>query len=145
MIACISDLPACPLTSCVLPAKRTVHLDCTVYRAGHALSRSWGKLFPLALSRSFFGPKFRAFVFALLDFSRSSIFRAFYRAPRFFAYVRWRFLIFVLEISCSCVYIYTARTGQPGQYTLNRTGRTGRTDIIGQAKQDRLNKTGRIG
>ncbi len=43
-----------------------------------ALLRSWAELFALALSRSFFGLKFRAFVFAL---PRSLIFRA----PRFFA------------------------------------------------------------
>ncbi len=51
-------------------------------RAFFKASRSWGKLFVLALSRSFFGLKFRAFAFAL---PRSSIFRTFFRAPRFFA------------------------------------------------------------
>ncbi len=121
----------------------------SVTRAGHALfldfalalSRSWGKLFALALSRSFLDPQFRAFAFALsrpaliyyshsffalLDFSRYSIFRA-----RTFALLDFRARNFVL------VRLYTARTGQPEQDSQNRTARTG------QSEQDSNNGTGR--
>jgi hypothetical protein len=117
-----------------------------VTRAGHALflgfalglSRSWGKLFALELSRAFLGLKFRAFAlprslifFAL--FSRSSIFRA-----RTFVLLDFRARNFVL------VRIYTAKTGQPGQDTQNRTGRN-KTTRTGQQKQDRQKKTGLTG
>jgi hypothetical protein len=74
----------------------------------------------LDFSRSFF---------ALLDFSRffsrSSIFRA-----RTFAIIYFRARNFVL------VRLYTARTGQPGQDSQDRTARTG------QPEQDRRNRTG---
>jgi hypothetical protein len=134
----------------------------SVTRAGHALFLD----FALALSRSFLDPQFRAFAFALSRpalsyyshfFSRYSIFRA----PRFFALVHLRFLIFVLVILCSCVYIRpgqdsqdrTARTGHPEQDTQNRTPRTGhpeqdtqnRTARTGQPGQDSQNKTATMG
>ncbi len=78
---------------------------------------------------------FSAF-FALLDFSRSYISAPYFRAHNF-----------VL------VRLYTARTGQPGQDTKNRTPKTGqpeqdrrnRTGWTGQAEQDRQSRTGRTG
>jgi hypothetical protein len=97
-------------------------------------------------SRSFLGLKFHAFAFALSRsliyhslFSRSSIFRA-----CTFALLYFRAYYFVL------MRLYTARTGQPGQDTQNRTARTGqaeqnrlnRTGITGQAEQERQNRTG---
>jgi hypothetical protein len=68
----------------------------------------------------------------LLDFlrffSHSSIFRA-----RTFAIIDFRARNFMLMC------LYTARIGQPGQDTQNKTARTG------QAEQNRLNRTGRTG
>ncbi len=109
----------------------------TRFFLGFALTllRFWGKLFALALSRSFFGLKFRAFVLP-----RSSIF-----CTRTFALLDFHARNFVL------VSLYTARTGQPGQDTQNRTGRTeqaeqnrqNRTDRTGQPEQDSKNRTSR--
>ncbi len=110
-------------------------------RAGHvlflgfalALLLSWGKLFVLALSCTFFGHKFCAFAFPL---PRSSLFShsLIFRAP-FFCSSVFRARTFALLDFCACASIYsqdrTARTGQPGQDTQSRTGRTGQT------KQDR--------
>jgi hypothetical protein len=133
-------------------------------------------LFALALSSSFFGLKFRTFAFALsrshaaqffalffcapqffalLNFSRSSIFCALFCAlfcaPRYFAHVHLGFLIFALIISCSCD--RTARTGQAEQDSQNRTARTGQpeqdsqnmTARTGQPEQDSQNRTARTG
>jgi hypothetical protein len=94
----------------------------------------------LALNFALLRSRFRAPAF--LDFLRSSVFRA-----RKFALLDFRVRNFVP------VRLYTARTGQPGQYTQNRTGRTGqadqdsqnRTDRTGQQEQDRQNKTALTG
>jgi hypothetical protein len=133
-------------------------------RAFFYASRSLAELFALALSRSFLGLKFSAFAFAL---PRSLIFRALFRAPRFFALPDFSRFFSRSSIFCVCTFaiidfrarnfvlvrLYTARIGQPGQDTQNKTARTGqaeqnrlnRTGRTGQAKHDRQNKIGRTG
>ncbi len=73
---------------------------------------------------------------SLLDFSRFSVFRA------FFALVHLRFLIFAPVISCSYVY---RRLGQDSQDNTPRTDRQNRTGRSGQPEQDRQNRTARTG
>ncbi len=104
--------------------------------------------FTLLRSR-FRAPEFLDFsrsFFALLDFSRSfsrsSIFCALFSRSSIFSARN-----FVL------VRLFTARTGQPGQDTQNRTNRTGqpeqvsenRTVRTGQQERDRQNKTALTG
>ncbi len=89
-----------------------------------------------------FSPSFFALLDFLRFFSRSSIFRA-----RTFAIIDFRAPNFVL------VRLYTARIGQPGQDTQNKTARTAemeqnrqnRAGRTRQAEHYRQKKTGRIG
>ncbi len=104
----------------------------------------WALNFALLRSR-FRAPALLDF-FALLDFSRFSSRSLIFRA-RTFAIIDFRARNFVL------VRLYTARIGQQGQDTENKTARTGqaeqnrlnRTGRTGQAEHHRQNKTGRIG
>jgi hypothetical protein len=121
-------------------------------RAGHALffrlRACASALLEEALRALCFGLIFRAFAFALsrsrafrffalLDFSRSSIFRAPRFRARIFVLLYFRARNFVL------VRLFTARTGQPGRDSQDRTPR------LGQAEQDRhkdrQNRTCRTG
>ncbi len=97
--------------------------ECVCVRAGHALFFYASRLRFRALGQSSSRWRFRALFWALnfallrsrfhapalLDFSRSFFallnFSHFFRAPRFFALVHLRSLIFAHLISCSCVYI----------------------------------------
>jgi hypothetical protein len=104
-----------------------------------ALSRSWGTLFALALSRSFLALNFallpsRFCAPALLDFSRS-FFALLDFCARTFALLDFHAQNFVLVRQDS--QDRTPRTGQAEQDSQNRTARTG------QPEQDIKNGTGR--
>ncbi len=106
------------------------------------------ELFALALLRYFL-----ALNFALQDFSRTLTFCARTFAPLDLRAHALALLDFCAVISRSCYISNTARTGQPGQDSQNRSARTGQpeedrqkvTGRRGQAEEDRQKRTGRRG